>query len=288
MKNLIWLASYPKSGNTWLRILLESIINNGGESIDINRLSLSNFSFIPRYYFDEFLELDSTELKRSETNELKREYYIHLAKSLQHDTFLKTHDANVHLKDNLRLIPEEATRLVIYIVRNPLDITASFANHFGINIDEAIMLMRNKEFTIFRTKKGVTSNVDQLIMDWSGHVKSWLDSEGLSVVLVKYEDLLTSPVKTLKKVFDRLKNVKISRQLIETAVENNSFSSLVGQESVNGFHEKSVQSTVFFRKGKANSWKEELTNEQVNRIIQAHGKVMASLGYLPDLKPAQQ
>lgn len=289
MKNLIWLASYPKSGNTWLRILLESVINNKGNTVDINQLSLSNFSFIPRFYFDEFLELDSTELTISETSHFKRAYYIHLSEQLKTDTFLKTHDANISLKANdLHIVPPEVTKLVIYIVRNPLDVTASFANHFGINIDEAIVCMQNEGFTLFRTRGGITSNVDQVITDWSSHVTSWLDDRNLPVLLVKYEDLLTRPVETLMRVVKGIQKTNTDQDLVEKALENHNFSNLAKQESESGFQEKSVHSPVFFRKGKADSWKEELTNEQVNRIIQAHGSVMTSLGYLPNLKPAQQ
>ena len=62
MKNIVWLASYPKSGNTWLRILMDSILNKNGETVDINKISLANLGFLSRQRLDEFLEFDSSSL----------------------------------------------------------------------------------------------------------------------------------------------------------------------------------------------------------------------------------
>jgi len=287
MKNLIWLASYPKSGNTWLRVLLDSILTHEGKTVDINQINSTKFGFISRFHLDEFLEINSTELTSSETHFFKRAYYLDFGSKAEEGTFLKTHDANMQLDNDLWLIPKEVTKLVIYITRNPLDIVASFANHLGISLDRTIDLMSNKEFSFFRTRGGVTSNVDQLVTDWSGHVTSWLDST-LPVLLVKYEDLLQAPVETLMIIMKTLDKNKVDKKIIEEAVVNNSFAKMAKQESEKGFHEKDVLSPVFFRKGKANSWEEELTEAQINRVTQSHGKVMTSLGYLPNLKLYRQ
>lgn len=278
MKHLIWLASYPKSGNTWLRILLDSVLQYQGETIDINKINTAGLRIMRRSHFDEFLEFNSGELTMSETNFFKRKYYLEYGLKAQQDVFIKTHEANVFVGGREQLIPEQVTKLCIYIVRNPLDIVGSLSNHYHVGVDKAIEIMGDSAFTSFRPKKGITSNVPELIGDWSLHVNSWIESKGLPLLLVKYEDLLKQPVATLSKIMQAL-NQPAVKDLLQSAVINNSFNKLVNQEQNSGFREKIVDSGSFFRKGKSGSWKEELTSTQIKQIVQSHGEAMHKLGY---------
>lgn len=278
MKHLIWLASYPKSGNTWLRILLDSILHHQGNAIDINKINTAGLRIMRRSHFDEFLEFDSGELTMPETNFFKQKYYLYYGRNATKDIFIKTHEANTLIGGHERLIPEEVTKLCIYMVRNPLDIVASLSNHYHVGIDKAIEIMNNNNFTSFRPKKGITSNVPEMIGDWSSHVNSWLNIKELPLVLVKYEDLLTKPVVTLGRIMQTL-NQPVAETILERAVNNHSFEKLANQESSSGFREKIVDSGSFFRKGQSGSWKEELTTAQMNKIMHSHEQVMQSLGY---------
>lgn len=283
MKHLIWLASYPKSGNTWLRILLDSILHHQGEPVNINQINTAGLGITRRQYFDEFLEFDSGELSMSETNFFKRKYYLQFGFDAVEDIFIKTHEANVMVGDREHLIPEEVTKLCIYIVRNPLDIVGSLASHYHVGIDKAIEIMGNNQFTSFRPKEGITSNVPEFIGDWSLNVKSWLNSKELPLILVKYEELLDQPIETLSKILSAL-NLPVIKTILQRALVNHNFTRLANQEKDQGFREKIVDSRGFFRKGKSGSWKEELTQRQIQRVVNTHHEVMVKLNYTGFIK----
>lgn len=282
MRNLIWIASYPKSGNTWMRILLDSALNKNGAEVDINEINFAESGFLGRQQFDEFLEFDSSYLNIEETRAFKKKYFENLSAVSDSDTFIKTHDANIALSDHSYLIPENITKLAIYVVRNPLDIVASLANHNGITNDEAIAMLLDKGRTEFRSPKGITSNVDQFVSSWGCHVLSWLDSN-LPFFSVRYEDMLQNPEGTLSQVCHLL-GKDISKETIRNAVDNNSFEVLKEKEVKEGFKEKSFSSNRFFRRGKAGGWKNELTREQAEVVIKDQKSVMKRLGYYSDLK----
>ncbi len=278
MKHLIWLASYPKSGNTWLRILLDSILFHAGEPVDINHVKTASLRILERHNFEEFLEFDSGELTIEETNAFKRKYYLDYGQKRTEDTFVKTHEANVPVNGRECIIPEEVTKLSIYIVRNPLDIVASLSNHYLVDINKAISIMGDSTYTFFRHAKGITSNIPEFIGDWSMHVKSWLNSKELPLLVVRYEDLLNNSIQTLRKITDAL-DYSVSDAVLARAVDNHSFQKLKGQESTHGFRERVAGTESFFRKGKSGSWKEELTQGQIRQVIQDHKEVMDNLGY---------
>jgi hypothetical protein len=281
MKNLVWLASYPKSGNTWLRILLHSILSEGGKLVNINEIKITSLGFIQRHALDEFMELDSTELTIPETYQAKRAYYVQLSGESERDVFIKTHDANIQLSDGQYLTPQEVTKLAIYLVRNPLDIVGSFANHLNLGFDNTINIMQDKHYTFFRNSKGVSSRVDQFLSDWNSHVKSWINTKGFPVIIVKYEDLISSPYQPLRAILSALNKTSVDDELIKAAIENNSFENLVKRERDQGFKEKGTYAPSFFRKGKAGSWKEELSQQQVARVCEAHEEMMLHFNYLP-------
>nr|WP_236017418.1 sulfotransferase domain-containing protein [Roseivirga sp. E12] len=276
------MASYPKSGNTWFRILLDSILLNDGAAVDINQVQTASLRIIERQSFDDFLEFGSGELTLQESNSFKHKYYLDYGLKATEDTFIKTHEANIKVDNQQQLIPKEVSKLCIYIVRNPLDIVCSLANHYVVSTDEAIKIMGDSSYTFFKHEKGITSNIPEMIGDWSTHVSSWLNTKGFPVILIKYEDLLCEPIQTLRMVMKEL-GQPMSDQVLQRAVDNHSFGQLARQESKHGFREKVVASGAFFRKGKANSWKEELTKRQIEMVIHHHHQVMDNLGYSTDI-----
>lgn len=278
MKHLIWICSYPKSGNTWLRILLDSLLHYNGQNVDINRIKTASGRIIKRQSFDEFLEFESDGLTSPEILYFKRKYYLDYGLKATEDIFVKTHEANWSVGDNQNLIPEEVTKHCIYIVRNPLDIVCSLAGYHAITIGEAIELLSNRDYTLFGPEDGINYNVPVKVGDWSLNVNSWLNSSNLPLTFIRYEDLLSRPIETLGKVMKGL-NRPFDQQLIQNAVENHRFERLASQEAHDGFLERPRKAHSFFRKGKSGSWKDELSDKQANQITEAHHEVMSQLGY---------
>ncbi|MBO3699055.1 sulfotransferase domain-containing protein [Roseivirga sp. E12] len=278
MKHLIWICSYPKSGNTWLRILLDSILLHDGNSVDINRIEIASRRIIKRNSFDEFLEFESDGLTPTEIIYYKQKYYLDYGLKATEDIFIKTHEANWKINEKLCLIPEEVTKLCVYIVRNPLDVVCSLANYHAIAIDKAIQLLGDRNYTLFGPEDGISYNVPVQVGDWSLNVSSWLNSKELPLIFIKYEDLLNKPVEILSGIMKGL-NQPVDQSLIESAVDNHKFSRLANQETTHGFFERPRKTDVFFRKGQSGSWQEELSTRQVDKVINAHHKVIAQLGY---------
>ncbi|GAB5528386.1 MAG: sulfotransferase domain-containing protein [Roseivirga sp.] len=280
MNNLIWLASYPKSGNTWVRILLESILLNEGEAVDINNLKLAQPGSILRDEFNQFLGFDSSDLSLEESWHYKRLFFMQKSNSSKEDIFLKTHDSNLQLTDGTDLIPATATKMAIYIVRNPLDVIPSLASHFGVTLNTSIAKLNSTGFNASNDQElYYTTAVYTKIDTWSNHVASWLFDSAFPVHLIRYEDLHVQPLKTLSNLLESIGRPDCIKY-ISKAVANSDFSNLASFEKKNGFLETSVLSKQFFRKGKVNSWKEELNDKQVDTIISSHEEIMKKLKYL--------
>jgi hypothetical protein len=163
----------------------------------------------------------------------------------------------------------------ICIVRNPLDVVLSLADHFGLSLDDAIEFM-NSDTTGTPTDE---ANVSSVLSSWSNHVQSWT-SDSESTCVIRYEDLLAKPEKGFRKVVKFL-GVKDDRSRLKRAVKFSSFSELRKQETRQGFVERSPNSQRFFRSGRQNLWRTKLSPEQVARIVDVHGDEMQRFKYLP-------
>ncbi len=277
---LLWLASYPKSGNTWFRSFMSALFVG---DLDINNL-LTNGLFSIRILFDQVLDIDSRFLSEREVKNKMPVVYRYKCKNVDRLQFVKAHDAYVKNSMGEPIFPADVSYKVVYIVRNPLDIVGSLAHHQGRTIDQSIELINNPNGYLAEQKNGLNDNYNlpQLLTDWSSHVRSWLEQKEIEVILLKYEDAKENPIKVFKDVMNALE-MNIPETLIEEAVRMTSFDQLKKAEETTGFKEKSAISPTFFRKGISGGWKEELTSSQIERIIDCHHNVMKELGYLKDL-----
>jgi hypothetical protein len=280
MKNLIWLASYPKSGNTWMRILLESILLYKGEGADINKLKLVQPGSVNRSEFNQFLGFDSSDLSLEESWNYKRLFFMQKWSQSKETIFLKTHDSNLKLIDGTELIPTTVTKMAIYIVRNPLDVVSSLANQYDVNLDVSIGKLNSIGFNALNNEEiYCTTSVYTKMDTWSNHVASWLFGASFPVHLIRYEDLHQAPFKTLSNLLEAIGRSDCI-QYINKAVENSDFRILASIEKEKGFSEASVLSKQFFRKGEVNSWKKELNKIQIDSVIASHKNMMKRLNYL--------
>jgi hypothetical protein len=267
---IIWIASYPKSGNTWMRVFLDNLSKFGDERADINQLGIETFN--SRYLFDSLTGWESTELSQDESNRLR----ICAQDSLDPNSIFlyKIHEAFAHPLSGRPLISDQASFGAIYIVRNPLDVAVSFANHLGRSIDHVIRLMSLKGAYL-----GMVAQLPQPMGTWSWHVNSWVDAPGVKVHVIRYEDMLADPVSTFTSVC-RFTGLSEDDDAIARAIEHSRFEVLQEQEQKSGFREIAWQGRSFFRKGKAGTWREVMTPAQVNRIIESHRDTMEKFGYI--------
>ena len=170
------------------------------------------------------------------------------------------------------------THKAVYLVRNPLDVVASFANHNATSIDNTIRLMNNPKGVLARQRININNQFPQYLQDWSGHVNSWIEQKHIDTIVVRYEDMKHDTFNTFQKVMNDL-GFEIPDDRIKKAIELTQFEKLKKAESQKGFKEKNIRSESFFRKGQTGGWKKELRAEQAKQIYQHHKDVMSQLQY---------
>lgn len=271
---ILWLASYPKSGNTWTRAFLANLFSNAEQPVNIN--TLPNFAFSD--YRIEFFEHVSGKKRDDITDEdivrLRPAVQRYIAGFSRDTLFIKTHSA-MAFQEGVPTILPEVTQGAIYIVRNPLDVCVSYAHHLGINYDQSAEAMAAS------TNVLATANDQafQLLGSWSDHVLSWAEAAGLNKIVMRYEDMIRQPERTFGKLMKYLHLPKNEARL-KRAVDNASFKVLATQERQQGFVEKSKKADRFFRKGGFGGWREELSDKTVADLIEAHRPVMEKFDYL--------
>lgn len=277
MGGIYWLASYPKSGNTWFRTFLKNLIEDGDEPADINDLSIGNVAS-SRVWLDEVLGFDTAELDPDEVDRLRPEVYRW---SLRDDAigYHKIHDAYTSTLNGEPLVSREATLGALYILRNPLDVAPSYANHNHSSIDDAITRMSEHDHALCKSRKGLPNQVRQRLLTWSEHVLSWVDAPDLNCRVIRYEDMLEDPLAAFTRAA-RFLQLPHDTARIAKAIRFSDFKVLSRQEEEKGFREKAPKTERFFRQGKSGDWRDKLTPEQIARIVAEHGKVMRRFGYL--------
>jgi len=273
---IVWLASFPKSGNTWFRCFLSALMDG---TVEINQLQTDGI-FSSRHLLDVTFDIDGRLLDEQEVKNRMPKVIRFYAERRQKLLFCKIHDAySINAKEQ-PIIPADVTHKAIYLIRNPLDVVASYANHNSCSKDRAIKMMNKKNGYLARQKNGfnVNNQLPQLMYDWSGHADSWHDQKEIEVLTVRYEDMKHKGLETFSKVIADL-GLEVSEADIAKAIELTKFDKLKKAEEEKGFQEKSVSSPSFFRKGKTGGYKEELTPGQIALICEAHGETMQRFSY---------
>jgi hypothetical protein len=282
MGNILWVASYPKSGNTWVRAFLENYIQNQDQPIDINTMHTISTAESAAHRYRPYLPKDktaTTELTLEEISVLRPQVQADIAHQANGTTFVKTHNY-LGEYNSQPLHNSTVTSGAIYVVRNPLDVAISMANYFDYTIDEAIAYMA-EEMT---GTPNEVPHVPQIITSWSMHVSSWT-ADDASKLILRYEDILDDPKKAFRKVESFL-GLKKDPVRLKNAIKHSSFAQLKAQENKRGFLEKHENANAFFRNGGKHQWKTKLTTEQVQKIVNTHYEQMQRFKYLPaGMKP---
>ncbi|PIP78607.1 MAG: sulfotransferase [Gammaproteobacteria bacterium CG22_combo_CG10-13_8_21_14_all_40_8] len=276
MGNIVWLASYPKSGNTWVRSFLYNLIKRPAQPGKINDLwSMFQDESQPKWFYPYLEGKSIEELPIEKISPLRWQIQRDIAESEDGSVFVKTHNMMAE-HNGYPLINLSVTAGAIYIVRNPLDMVISLADHFDLSIDEAIDFISN-DFTGSMTDE---MTVARVIGSWSNHVKGWTQTAHDRYLVLRYEDLLTHPDKSFASIMKFLGMKKDMKELKRARLFS-SFQELQKQEQKNEFNEKSPKSQRFFRIGKKDQWKKLLTPSQIQKIIDTQGEQMERFKYIP-------
>lgn len=280
---IIWLASYPKSGNTWFRAFYTNLIRDEDTPASLNELEPSLIAS-GRSYFDDYSGVESSDLSRDEIERLRPRVYETLSRVEGKDgeaIYIKIHDAFTRTSEGRLLVSLKATRGAIYFIRNPLDVAVSFAHHMACDIDIIIGRMADKTYCLNEATDRLGNQFRQRLLSWSDHVTGWVDGMGARLHLIRYEDMVRVPIETFTAAV-HFAQLPEDPARIQKALRFSDIRELQRQEQAHGFKEKFPKADSFFRKGKTGSWREVLTDRQVQRIIQDHRVVMKRFGYLND------
>jgi len=281
MAGIWWLASYPKSGNTWLRAVLATLVS--GQAADINALGFLGGISSNRSRFDDALGIASADLSLEQETDLRPRVYEVWAAEAQRPLYCKVHDAYHATPAGEPLFPAAATLGAVYAVRDPRAVALSLSRFSAWSIDDTVARMDDPA-SIFGDSRGMLHRqLRQRLLRWSDHVESWLAAP-FPVLVVRYEDMHADPHAEFARLA-RFLGLPADAERIDVAVQASAFARLQAQERDAGFIEKPHKTDVFFREGSVDGWRRVLTPEQSARIVAAHGAVMRRLGYDVTLAP---
>jgi len=282
---IIWIASYPKSGNTWLRSLLSTYLYSSDGNFDFALLK-KILKFPSKKYLKYFTN-DFSDIKKVSDYWIVAQERINLYNENK-SILLKTHSALCTLENN-SFTNRTNTQAVIYIVRDPRNVITSISNHFSHNIEESynFLTCNNK---IITTDKwgGKDFGISEVIGSWSEHYKSWKNVKFAPIIIIKYEDLISDTNGTFTKILNFLKkfiDVEINNNKISKTVESCNFENLRKMEIDKGFDEAAYSEKLegkvkFFHLGEKNNW-EKLLNPKIEKKIRTvFNNEMKELNYL--------
>ncbi len=276
MGKILWLASYPRSGNTWLRVLLHNYLRNASEPYDINRLQeLTVVESAARWY--QMLDpRPCASLTKDEVAMLRPKAQELIARSATDTVIVKTHNALV-IDRGTPMISEAHTAGAIYILRNPLDVAVSYAAHYGLSLDEAVAAMNRPNN---QSKSNEPKFVYEFHGSWSENVESWTGRDSKAIHVVRYEDMRADPEATFGGII-RFLGLPANADRLQRSIANSAFEVLQAQEREAGFRERGLKSDRFFRGGRSGEGRERLSPALIDLLVQHHETQMRRFGYWP-------
>lgn len=282
MKKIVWISSYPKSGNTFLRAMLSAFFYSR-EGI-FKQEYLKNISEFPRDFFDfkssnnflnEVKEYEKIQKKISSTN--------------KEVIFLKTHSANLIINETFPTINKNFTACSIYIVRDPRNVILSLKNHYNLDIKKSLSFLTNDKNLISMNKKDLSKGYT-LTLDWASNYLSWKNQKNTNTIFVKFEDLVFEQEKTFTYILNKLKKFiyfEIDQKKIENVIKTTNFNYLRQLEENEGFIESKIMGisnnkNFFFNKGPEQNFNKDLDPSILEEINKKYKNLLLELNYLKE------
>ena len=276
---IIWLASYPKSGNTLLRSIIGTYLYSNDGVVRFNDLyKIEQFPSVEHF---KKLNLDLLNEKQIFENFIEVQKLINKEKKLK---FLKTHSSLAKI-GKCNFTDWNNSLGAIYIVRDPRNVVKSFSNHYNLTIDNATDVMINPKRWL--NTNNLTYKV--FLGSWSINYNSWKQMKD-KVFFVKYEDLVNRKKTTLLKIFKFIQNLGVENFEVDMiklnkVIKTSDFKHMQNLEKKEDFKEsvidyKTKRKRTFFKYGPKNNWKLDLDKNNRTKIEDAFRNEMIELGYL--------
>ena len=290
-KKMFWISSYPKSGNTWLRLILCGLFfTEDGNLNNFDLLkkipgfdSLKNFSFVKEKSLKDYdIIFNGTEYNEESVLTYSK-YWIEAQKRISIDKgkfgLFKTHNARVKINNNY-YTDSSITLGFIYISRDPRDIVISYSKHINKNMDETISFLLDGQIM---KKEKIGNKMPEIILNWRDHYLSWKKFSEVPSLFLKYEDMLNNIELEIQKItnfFYKNYNIKITNESIKikNIIKSTKFDNLKKKEFQYGFPEHSH--STFFRIGQQKQWSKILNQKQIEAIEKKLKNQLIELNYI--------
>tara|TARA_B100001540_G_scaffold287198_1_gene281528 strand:+ start:2087 stop:2935 length:849 start_codon:yes stop_codon:yes gene_type:complete len=280
---IFWIASYPKSGNTWLRTLISSYYYSN-DGFYTQELIKQIGQFPEKKYFESF-EYDPKSVIGTSNFWIKAQEKINRDKKLR---FFKTHNVFGKINNN-PFTSKENSIGCIYIVRDPRNVITSLSNHYELDYEKSLEWMTNHKKYIYDNRGENDYGNFQFISSWSNNYKSWKIQRDVPVKIVRYEDLLEKTYEVTKDIIGFINKtsktqVKIDIKKLKNSVNSTLFVKLKKLEKNNGFSEaifskKKNKMIPFFNLGPDNNWEKILNKSFADKLCNIFAKDLLELGY---------
>ena len=279
---IIWLASYPKSGNTWMRSMIASLLFS--EDGEFNFNILDKIPQFPKKEVFKDLVKDFSDFNEIKKNWINAQNKINVNGKIK---LFKTHQGKYTVEGD-SFTNKHNTLATIYIVRDPRNLVNSISNHYTKSLDDSCkFLLEPKIIGNGKSIKEEKGGIYTLLGKWNEHYHSWTTNKN-NLLLIKYEDLIKNPRVELERTINFLKKYlmfKTNENKINKILETTSFDNLKKLENEGQFTEN-VQNKVdgskvnFFHLGPKNLWQKNLSKKIISKIEKKFLKEMKELGYL--------
>lgn len=278
---IIWLASYPKSGSTFLRSLISSYVYSESGTFDFKLLK--NIKQFPTNEFFENLGIDVGNKNQVSKNYINAQIEINKKSRI---TFLKTHSSFCKMFNRYNFTDLQNTLGVIYIVRDPRNVATSFARHNSKSVKDTVDIMINSLAT-----GNEANQVETYLGSWNFNYNSWKVFKSSNIYhLLKYEDLIFNTKNSFKQVLNFINNnlkfpISIDDRKVEKVINETKFSKMRDLEKKVGFDEAKINDNTgkvvpFFNLGPKNNWKKNLDVDLSSKIEEVFREEMIELNYL--------
>jgi len=282
---IIWLASYPKSGNTYVRAFLSAYYFSENGEFDFSQIAK-----IDQFPHEKFFKEKVNSISEASKQWVPIQKEINKDKKIR---FFKTHSFLGNYQGNQFTSPE-TTLGAIYIVRDPRNVLSSLKNHYSFDDDKALKMIKDKTRSLMSNNGSHASLT--YISSWSENYLSWLRNNQFRRLFIKYEDLITNKYETFRDIIvftntlmNKVEGVNKSR--LQKAIETTNFDVLKKKEVSETFDGSessfknwrkfhSENKNLFFNLGPDNNWKKILKKDVYKEIEINFEKEMIELGYL--------
>ena len=275
---IVWIASFPKSGNTWLRAFLCSYLYMNP---DDNNFDFGLFKNILR--FPSSKQYEDIGIKPKNFEDVAKNWIAVQEKinSNKKINFLKTHNASGGL-ENSPFTDKKNTLGAIYLVRDPRDVLVSYSRHLELSIDKTLELVLEDDHKgwLNENKKDV---IGEIRGSWAQNYYSWKNYYLTEKIIIRYEDLIKDPLNSFSNIIrylNKLFGLEINDEKIKKCLEITDFNKLKNLEMKTGFVENYNKKEPFFNKGKPNQWQNILDEKVAYKLEKKFKKEMQELKYI--------